>query len=402
VSPSPNLRLETKGRRTGLPHIVELRYAWLGGRYYVLGGKTRSDWILNLLAQGDGRVRLGDFMVDVSASMAPESEKATTVAAFKRKYGSRLFLSWYGPDSACLRLDPRGPPTKRGTSLGELNTTVSFSQWASQGRDYYLEIAEAFDSASDEYDYTIKRNFINTWIRRRSLQVLRRIVRPDDFLLEIGCGTGAEAMEVCDWVSGIVATDVSARMVGLASAKAKARGLQGKVLPIRLRASEISDVRTKIDGRAIRVGYSFNGALNCEPNLDSFVSQLHAVLEPKGYFVCSIRNTTCASEMVSHGLVFQFDRATPRREQPTMVSVGGRDIPSTYYSPSDFARHFSSRFTTEEVIGLPALLPPAYLSNYYLKFRSVSSVLERLEPLVSGIAPFNRLGDQTLFIFRNS
>jgi ubiquinone/menaquinone biosynthesis C-methylase UbiE len=402
LSSTQYLKLETRGRRTNLPHIVELRYAWLGGRYYVLGSKDRSDWLLNALKARSGMVRLGDFMVEVSANSAPDSEKAEAMAAFERKYGSRLVRKWYGPGSTCLRLAPTGPPTKRGAVLGELDTTASFSEWASQGKDYYLEVGDAFDSASEEYDFTIGRNFINTWIRRRSLQILRRMVRPQDFLLEIGCGTGAEAIEVSDWVSGIIATDVSARMIELVAIKAKAKGLQDKIIPFKLRASEISRIREANGSRAIRVGYSFNGALNCEPDLDSFVSQLHTVLEPGGYFVCSIRNTTCASEMVSHGLALQFDRATPRKSQPTMVSVGGRDIPSTYYSPSDFARRFAPHFIPEEVVGLPALLPPAYLSNYYLKLRSISSVLERLEPLVSGIAPFNRLGDQTLFVFRNS
>jgi len=396
------LRLETKGRKTGLPHIVELRYVWLGGCYYVLAGGATSDWVKNALNQSFARVRLGEFMVVVKPAQAAEDERAATISAFESKYGARDARSWYPPGCACLRLAPTGPASRREASFGELEAKKAYAVWATEGRDYRAEVSNAFDLAAEEYDFTINRNFINTWIRRRSLQVLKKLVRPDDLLLEVGCGTGAEAMEVARWVSGVIATDVSARMTELVRAKSIARGIGGRIVPLTISAAEIAKARDSVGSRSIRVGYSFNGALNCEPRLDSFVTQLHSLLEPGGYFVCSVRNTTCASEMVSHGLVLQFSKATPRRVQPTMVSVGGVDIPSTYFSPSDFVSHFEPYFTPVETIGLPTLLPPAYLNEYYLMARRFTSLLERLEPLLSGVVPFNRLGDQTLFVLRRS
>ena len=399
---NPYLRLETKGRKSGLPHIVELRYARLGGNYYVLGRNSASDWAENALRLGSGRVRLGEYLIEVSACLADQREAAATVAAFKSKYGLGLFRRWYAESELCLRLAPTGPAVRRGGGSGELDTRSSFADWVSGDRDYIGDVANAFDSAAEEYDFTINRNFINTWIRRRSLQVLRQLVRPDDLLIEVGCGTGAEALEVSDWVSEIIATDVSVRMTELVRAKAKARGKENKVIPLTLRAAEVSKVVEVLDGRRSRVAYSFNGALNCEPDLDAFVSQLHSLLDPGGYFVCSVRNTTCASEMLSHALVLQFAKGTPRRHQPTMVSVGGMDIPSTYYSPFEFASRFRPLFTPVDVIALPALMPPAYLSDHYLKLRGIPWLLERLEPLISGIPPFNRLGDQTLFVFQNT
>jgi len=76
------------------------------------------------------------------------------------------------------------------------------------------------------------------------------------------------------------------------------------------------------------------------------------------------------------------------------------DIPSVYYSPSAFARAFSGKFKLEKLIGLPSLLPPAYLSDYYVKFKRITGILEKFETVLSGHFPLNRLGDQTLFIFK--
>jgi hypothetical protein len=91
----------------------------------------------------------------------------------------------------------------------------------------------------------------------------------------------------------------------------------------------------------------------------------------------------------------------PRKRQPVMVSVGGLDIPALYYSPATFAGFFQPKFRLLRVIGLPAFLPPAYLSDYYVKFKKVGYVLERLEHTLGDRFPFNRLGDQTLFVFQN-
>ena len=60
---------------------------------------------------------------------------------------------------------------------------------------YYSAVSEAFDSASEEYDFTIRQNFINVWIRNRSIKEILSLTKPDDVLLEIGCGTGVEALQ---------------------------------------------------------------------------------------------------------------------------------------------------------------------------------------------------------------
>ena len=395
-----NLRLETQGRRSGIPHVVELRYIKLDSSFFVLGRDARSDWVLNALAAGKAKVRLGDFLVEANTREASEAEREGVLASFRSKYGGPVVSQWYEVSQACLRLDPIGPFQKRGVASGELDTKSTFAQWTGRGKDYYSEVAGAFDSASDEYDFTISHNFINTWIRRTSIGILREYITPQDTLLEIGCGTGAEAIQISRYVSRLVAVDVSPRMIDLLSAKVAARGLRSKVIPVRMAAVDISQVASSLPDGKVRVAYSFNGALNCEPRLRTFIAELHSLLLPGGFFVCSIRNTICLSEMLSHAFVLQFGRATPRKKQPAMVSVGGVDIPSTYYSAHRFAGIFKPEFRLVQRIALPALLPPAYLNNYYLKVRGNLPMLERLDRAVSARFPFNVLGDQTLFVFQ--
>ena len=53
--------LTTTGRRTGKPHRIEIWFAAADGRLFFLsGGRDRSDWVRNLLANPQVTVELGD------------------------------------------------------------------------------------------------------------------------------------------------------------------------------------------------------------------------------------------------------------------------------------------------------------------------------------------------------
>ncbi len=391
------LKLLTTGRKSGLPHVVMLRFVFSRGNFFVIPGKHRSDWILNAVASGEATVRLGDYSQSVKCELFSNLKEISDL--FIRKYGERVVADWYSDSGSCLMLIPVGELIARGRIRGENESALDFNSWKETGKNYYSAVSEAFDSASDEYDFTIRQNFINVWIRNRSIKELLFLTRPDDVLLEIGSGTGAEALLVAKHVRGIIATDISSKMVSLLERKVEARGLKDKVKSVRLGASEIAGVRDYLPNGKVRVAYSFNGALNCELKIRGFPSELWKIMEPKGLFVCSIRNTLCLSEAITHAAVLQLGRMAPRKKQPVMVSVGGMDIPSYYYSPGKFARIFEPYFSLRKVIGLPALMPPAYLSNVYVKVRKVLFFVENAENALASVYPVNRLGDQTLFVF---
>lgn len=401
-STEPTVKLVTAGRVTGLPHVVVVRFVYSKGDFYVLAGRSRSDWALNAIASGRAKLRLGEMTYETSATAASDGERSTALGLYSKKYGRRLTERWYSGSETALRLTPAGVPYRRGGPRGENEVTTTLSEWRSRKGDYYSGVAEAFDSASEEYDFTIGGNFINRWIRDRSIRELLSVATPEDVLLEIGCGTGAEAIEVSKRTRGIVATDISGDMVSLLRRKIEARKLQGRIQAQQLGALDVAKAGQWLPGGKTRVAYSLNGALNCEPGIERFPAELSRVLEERGFFVCSIRNSLCLSEAVLHGAVLQFDRMAPRKRQPIMVSVGGMDIPSYYYRPKVFASYFSPFFRVKRMVGLPAILPPAYLSDLYFRARGLLSFVERLEVAAAGSFPFNQFGDQTLFVFQKA
>ncbi len=392
------LKLLIAGRRTGLPHIVELRFARSEGAFFVLAGARSSDWVLNAFA-GAPRIRVGQMVYPVFVDKATPQEHARTLGQFLTRYGARIVDNWYARAELCLKLHPTGPPTQRNALRGEMQAKMDFESWKSAGNNYYATVQEAFDSASEEYDFTISHNFINTWIRKRSIRELLQLVKPEDVLLEIGCGTGAEAIQISKNVRQIIATDISQGMLNLLRQKINAKKLEN-ILPVQARAANISSIAPLIDGGKVRTAYSFNGALNLEPDIGKFPLELSKLVNRGGYFVCSVRNIFCLSETIAHAAVLQADKLAPRRDQPTMVSVGGIDIPAFYYSTRFMSKLFRPYFRLRKLVGLPAFLPPAYLNDYCIRFRPVTSLLERLETVLAERFPFNRLSDQTMFVFQ--
>jgi SAM-dependent methyltransferase len=393
------LKLVTTGRTSGLPHIAMMRFAFSEGTYFVIGGSRRSDWFLNALANKTAKVRLGDTSQPVACEHFADIDLVR--ALFARKYGPRVVRDWYsGPLSSALKLTPVGSVMIRGAIRGEEQVKLNFEAWKSRGLDYRSAVAEAFDSASEEYDFTIGSNFINVWIRDRSIAEVLRYARPGDILLEIGCGTGTEAIRMSKRVRGIVATDISSSMISLLRRKIEARRLGGKIQPLELRAIDVGLARDYLPGGWTSIAYSFNGALNCEPNVREFPRELWNALEPGGLFICSIRNRLCLEESLVQGALLRFRSMAPRKRQPKMVSVGGMDIPAYYYYPWEFANLFTPYFKVKRSMALPAIIPPPYLNDLYVRFRSRLKLFEWADAALAHVFPFNTFGDQTLFVFQ--
>ena len=85
-----------------------------------------------------------------------------------------------------------------------------------------------------------------------------------------------------------------------------------------------------------------------------------------------------------------------------MVSVGGMDIPAYYYYPWEFARFFKPYFKVKRLMALPAIVPPPYLNDLYVKLRSRLKILEHADIALAGVFPFNKFGDQSLLVFERN
>lgn len=69
----PFAYLTTTGRTTGAPHRIEIWYALEGDKVYVMsGGRDRSDWVKNLMANPVVSIEIGGETLAGVAHVLPE------------------------------------------------------------------------------------------------------------------------------------------------------------------------------------------------------------------------------------------------------------------------------------------------------------------------------------------
>jgi SAM-dependent methyltransferase len=267
---------------------------------------------------------------------------------------------------------------------------------------YYAQVAQAFDLASLNYDALYQENPVMAWMRQESLCALRATFAPGSHLLEIGCGTGDEALALSRDGYRIVATDVSPGMIEAARAKTEA----ADSLEVRwhvLGTGELDWLLAEYGPGSFDGAYASFGALNCEPELARLVEPLSRLLRNDSGLVCSVMNRWCAWEIGWELLHLRPHRAFRRanrgwRNAGLASPDGSLQVPVLYYTPNDLALLLTPHFRVEYVFGLPVLLPPPYLAHLAQRYLAWFHRLEGLERLLRGRFPFRTLGDHFLMV----
>ena len=269
-------------------------------------------------------------------------------------------------------------------------------------QDYYAQVAQAFDRASSNYDVLYQDNPVMAWMRQESLAVLRATFPPASHLLEIGCGTGDEALALSREGYRLVATDVSQGMIEAARAKAASAGAQGVTWRV-LGTGRLDRLLAEYGPASFDGAYASFGALNCEPELAQVAETLSRLLRPGRKLVCSVMNRWCAWEIGWELLHLRPRRAFRRMSRgwlnAGLASPGGSlQVPVLYYTPSELARLVAPHFQVAWDRGLPVLLPPPYLAHLVMRHPAWFQRLEGLERRLRGRFPFRLLGDHFLMV----
>ena len=160
--------------------------------------------------------------------------------------------------------------------------------------------AAPFDQLAATYD--------DLWTTTRAgaeqrAKVWRRVdplFRPGERLLDVGCGTGVDAVHYEARGLRVHATDASQAMVEIA------RG-RGGFRVSRVLAEEIATLGEMFDG-----ALSNFGALNCVPDLTGVARQFAMVIRPGGYLAICTIGRFCAAETVRYAARAQFRKAMRR------------------------------------------------------------------------------------------
>ncbi len=85
-------------------------------------------------------------------------------------------------------------------------------------------VSEAFDRVAPIIDSVTARNPINAWMHHANMNALRSTFSSGDCLIELGCGTGTDAIELAKRGCRIFGFDISERHGHQSPGKSKGDG----------------------------------------------------------------------------------------------------------------------------------------------------------------------------------
>jgi SAM-dependent methyltransferase len=255
---------------------------------------------------------------------------------------------------------------------------------------------DAFDSVAADYDGPRGNNDSIQDMRSEMWHWLESTFSIGDRLIDLGCGTGLDAVHLAGLGYRVAATDWSPLMVQRTADRAAAQQVSDRVHAINLGAHELErlDEAGAFDG-----AYSNLGPLNCVPDLAIVARECARLLKPGGRLVFTVIGRYCPWELVHYLRRGRWARAKVRFAR-TVVPVGmnNHTIWTRYYAPREFYAAFEPYFHLEHVRGMCVFAPPPYLTGTRQKHPRLYEWLWRLDRRVAGLPLIRAKGDHFLIV----
>lgn len=248
---------------------------------------------------------------------------------------------------------------------------------------------DAFDPLAASYDQEFTHTIIGRYLRQQVQQCLLTRLPPGGHVLELGCGTGEDALFLAEHGLQITATDASGRMLSITHEKVQ-HNPRVTVARLDLAHLPADDFLQEYDG----VFASF-GPLNCLEEWKTLSRWLAARIRPGGLAAFGMMAPYCLWEMVWHGLHLRPKRALRRlRGSSSFLPEGGETAITIHYpSVAHLTKSFASHFVRRAVRPLGLFLPPTDVYPVVEKRPRLLRALLALEKRVGHVPQFALLAD---------
>lgn len=246
----------------------------------------------------------------------------------------------------------------------------------------------SFDHAATTYDHDFTHTDLGRWLRGRVWKRLTRLFPSGSFVLELGCGTGEDAVWLAQQGVRVLATDASPVMLEQTQAKADAAGVEVETALLDLNALP-AEFAYQFDGV-----YSNFGPLNCTRDWAGLARFLHPRLKPNARLGVGVMSPFCLWETLWHGVHLDFKTATRRWKRHTTATLpDGATFPVYYPSPRQLASALAPYFQQTAILGLGVFLPPSDSFGVIEKRPHLAQRLMALEQRWASRWPFRTWAD---------
>jgi SAM-dependent methyltransferase len=243
---------------------------------------------------------------------------------------------------------------------------------------------EAYDAAAPDYDRQVQGD---GWMRQVLWDRYARLFSAGQTVLDLGCGTGIDAIFLAQRGVRVVGIDASPAMIAQSRTKLAAAALEDRV---DLRVTDIARIGSLPEAGFDGIICAF-AALSTTPELDEVAASVARLLVPRGMLVVHLLNRWSLWEWLGLVRSSHLRAALQLGRNPVRnFIIGGRTVPHYMHQRgSAYAHFFESRFALRRAYGIGVLRPPHTVQR-------IPSVivggLDRLERPLRGLWPFRDWG----------
>jgi ubiquinone/menaquinone biosynthesis C-methylase UbiE len=254
----------------------------------------------------------------------------------------------------------------------------------------------AFDAFAPAYDRIFTQSAIGILQRNQVWSAARKVFHPGERILELGCGTGHDAVAFSHMGLSVVACDASPAMIAAAQQRALREGRAQ--ISFEVCANEALhqlDFEDSFDG-----AFSNFASLNCSSDLKAVVAGLAEKVRPGGKLLLCLFGSLCLWEVVWFLLHRNFRKAFrrfPREGAP--ARIGEQTVRVCYPSVRKLRKIFSPEFSLLRWQGIGVAVPPSYTEDFFHHRPRLLSLLARADEHLLRMPGARAMGDHILLEF---
>jgi SAM-dependent methyltransferase len=247
-------------------------------------------------------------------------------------------------------------------------------------------VRDAFNLHAPAYDARFAHSVAGQAMRQAVWDAADSVLPPGARLLDLGCGTGEDAIRFAQRGLRVTAIDSASEMIGALILKARAAGVADRI------DARVADLESFLDGFALSGSHSLRssepnaerfdaifsnfGAINCLGDLNPLRSLASSMLRPGGHLILVSMGRFYPLETMTFLAKGDIRRAFRRFRSARSATIEGRQFPVWYYSPRALRRVLDGEFSLTQLLGLRSLLPAPGLEHLdrYLPLRLCSGV----------------------------
>ena len=255
----------------------------------------------------------------------------------------------------------------------------------------------AFDGAAACYDADFTHGAIGRLQRQAVHEHLRRhVLGGAGSVLELGCGTGEDALFLARAGCRVLATDAAPAMLELARVKVESAGLAARVRVARL---DLAAPPAALGDGPVDLLFSNFGALNClaPEQLRRLGRAAGGWVRSGGRAVLVVMPRACLVESAYFIARGRWREARRRWDGgPVEARVAGGTVATWYYSPAQVEAAFAPAFRLRDLRPVGLLVPPSYLDPRAAAWPHTLRTLAWLDERLAALRPLAGLADHAL------